>query len=51
MSFQQRPWLNADIPLEERVTLLLSEMTVEEKTAQMVQLSYSIISPEEAKRR
>ncbi|MCD1653663.1 glycoside hydrolase family 3 C-terminal domain-containing protein [Treponema zuelzerae] len=50
MSFQQRPWLNADIPLEERVTLLLSEMTVEEKTAQMVQLSYSIISPEEADR-
>lgn len=27
----ERPWLNADLPLAERVELLLSEMTLEEK--------------------
>ncbi|MFT4158221.1 MAG: glycoside hydrolase family 3 N-terminal domain-containing protein [Microbacterium sp.] len=27
----ERPWLNADLPVEERVELLLAEMTLEEK--------------------
>ena len=27
----ERPWLDADLPIDERVELLLGEMTVEEK--------------------
>lgn len=31
MTNSERPWLNADLPVAERVELLLAEMTVEEK--------------------
>ncbi len=48
MPAYNRPWLNPALSIPERVNLLLREMTVEEKVAQMVQISYSIVTPEEA---
>ena len=30
-----KPWLNADLPAEERTEQLLAEMTLEEKVAQL----------------
>lgn len=48
MNRSERPWLDPSLAIETRVSLLLSRMTLEEKAAQMVQLSYSIITPEEA---
>ncbi len=48
MSASTQPWLDAGKPIEERVAGLLSAMTREEKVAQMVQISYSIITPERA---
>ena len=48
MAAHSRPWLDSTKTAKERVSLLLNAMTLEEKVAQMVQISYSIISPEEA---
>lgn len=48
MTQSTRPWLDASKPVADRVSLLLGAMTTEEKVAQMVQISYSIISPAEA---
>jgi beta-glucosidase len=48
MNHTERPWLDASKSVDERVGLLLATMTIEEKVAQMTQLSYSIITPEEA---
>lgn len=50
MHTSSRPWTNAALTTENRVDLLLSAMTLEEKVAQMVQISYSIVSPDEADR-
>ncbi len=47
---QVRPWTDPSLPVDTRVALLLSAMTIEEKVAQMVQISYSIVTPEEADR-
>lgn len=44
----KRPWLDSALPVAARVRLLLSEMTIEEKIAQMVQISYSLIAGQEA---
>lgn len=44
MQIHNRPWLDPSLPETERVDLLLKEMTLEEKVAQMVQISYSIVS-------
>jgi beta-glucosidase len=43
-----RPWLDASLPVDDRVRLLLSKMTIGEKVAQMVQISYSLISGPDA---
>ncbi len=43
-----KPWLDSALPTAERVRLLMNEMTTTEKVAQMVQISYSIVSPETA---
>jgi len=48
MTERQRPWLDASKATDQRVELLLGEMTLEEKIAQMVQISYSIIPSEES---
>ncbi|HKL86588.1 MAG TPA: glycoside hydrolase family 3 N-terminal domain-containing protein, partial [Treponemataceae bacterium] len=46
MKIIDRPWLDATNAIEKRVNLLMSEMTTKEKVAQMVQISYSIVSKE-----
>ena len=43
-----KPWLDSTLPVEKRVNLLMQEMTTDEKIAQMVQISYSIVTPDEA---
>jgi len=48
MTIPQKPWLNAALPTPERVRLLMNAMTTEEKVAQMVQISYSIVTPDAA---
>jgi beta-glucosidase len=48
MTIQTRPWLDSSLPVDERVRLLLSAMTREEKVAQMVQISYSLVTDDEA---
>ncbi len=48
MTTTTRPWLDASIPADRRARLLLDAMTREEKVAQMVQISYSIVTPQEA---
>lgn len=48
MSIPARPWLDSTLPVDERVRLLRSAMTIEEKVAQMVQVSYSLVSESEA---
>jgi beta-glucosidase len=48
MANENRPWLDETKSTDERVKLLMGAMTIEEKVAQMVQLSYSIITPDEA---
>lgn len=48
MTLTNKPWLNANLSIPERVQLLLKAMTIEEKVAQMVQISYSIVTPETA---
>ena len=48
MTLTSKPWLNANLSIPERVQLLLKAMTIEEKVAQMVQISYSIVTPEAA---
>ncbi len=50
MHDQSRPWTDTSLPAEQRVALLLSAMTLEEKVAQMVQISYSTVTPDEADR-
>jgi len=42
---QTRPWLDSSKPIDERVQLLMNAMTIEEKVAQMIQISYSLVSP------
>ena len=46
MNNQSRPWLEASKPVTERVRLLMDAMTIEEKVAQMVQIAYSVVTPE-----
>lgn len=48
MTIHDRSWLDCKKTTSERVDLLLKAMTTEEKVAQMVQISYSIITPDEA---
>ncbi len=48
MNTSGKTWLDAALPTAERVRLLMNAMTIEEKVAQMVQISYSIVSPETA---
>ncbi len=43
-----KPWTNPALPVRKRVQLLLKAMTTEEKVAQMVQISSSTVSVEEA---
>ncbi|HRR02809.1 MAG TPA: glycoside hydrolase family 3 N-terminal domain-containing protein, partial [Treponemataceae bacterium] len=43
-----KPWLDSTLPVENRVALLMEAMTTDEKIAQMVQISYSIVTPDEA---
>ena len=43
-----RPWLNEKLSADKRAGLLLAAMTVQEKVAQMIQISYSITPPEMA---
>ncbi len=43
MSIPNRPWLDSTLPETKRIQLLLNEMTPEEKIAQMVQISYSVV--------
>lgn len=48
MSTRTRPWLDSRTSIAERVCLLMSAMTTKEKVAQMIQISYSTVTPEEA---
>lgn len=48
MNTPVRPWLDSALPVDERVRLLRDAMTIEEKVAQMVQVSYSLVSESEA---
>ena len=48
MNTIQKPWLNASLATEERVKLLMAAMTREEKIAQMIQISHSIVTKEVA---
>jgi len=48
MTTTSRPWLDSSLPVTERVKLLMSAMTREEKVAQMVQISYSVVSEGDA---
>lgn len=48
MTTTPRPWLDASLPADRRARLLLDAMTREEKVAQMVQISYSIVTSQEA---
>lgn len=48
MNTIQRPWLDSSLPVAQRVKLLLAAMTIEEKVAQMVQISYSIVPKDDA---
>lgn len=43
-----KPWLDASLPTEERVKFLMAAMTREEKVAQMIQISHSIVTKEVA---
>ena len=43
-----KPWLNASLSTDERVNLLMAAMTREEKVAQMIQISHSIVTKEVA---
>jgi len=43
-----KPWTNPALPVQKRVQLLLKAMTTEEKVAQMVQISSSTVSTDEA---
>jgi len=45
---QSRPWLDSAKPVDERIQLLMKAMTIEEKVAQMIQISYSLVSPDKA---
>lgn len=45
---EKRTWLDASLPLKKRVALLMDAMTLDEKIAQMVQISYSVVTSEEA---
>jgi len=43
----ERPWLDADLPIEERVELLLAAMTIEEKAGLFFHTMIAIGDPEE----
>ncbi len=48
MNNVNRTWLDSSLGIRERVRLLMNVMTIEEKVAQMIQISFSIVTPEEA---
>jgi len=48
MTEPNRPWLDATKPVDARVQLLIDAMTTEEKVAQMIQISYSVVTADEA---
>ncbi len=48
MNGVSKPWLDRAKTTAERVDLLLKEMTREEKVAQMIQISHSIVTPDVA---
>lgn len=48
MSAIDKPWMDTSKTREQRTALLVEAMTIEEKIAQMVQISYSLVTEAEA---